>query len=319
MNYTNIRNRDLNLLVTFNALMEERSVSGAARRLFLSQPAMSHAIDRLQATFKDDLLVRSGKGYEPTHRASSIYAELQQILPKIDALFGEVEFNPATIKDVFRIESTDWGATVLVPRLIQTLVKRAPGIQVDVVPTRIGFERLEANEVDLVLSPVTELSLASNKANQHLRRESLLREKVVCLARAGHPLGKRRLTLRQYLKAHHISLSPMQGTSRPAVPFLTERQPLLAEAVKRLGQELNVRVRVPYFVPLCFIVERTDLLATVPLQVARRLKTPKTRIIAAPKEFRSYTYDQIWHSRNDSTPVHKWIRGIIRAVATRVT
>src|ERR1700719_405680 len=123
MNYTNIRNRDLNLLVAFDALMEERSVTGAARRLFLSQPAMSHAIDRLQATFKDELLVRTAKGYRPTHRASSIHAELQQMLPKIDALFGEVEFNPATIKDVFRIESTDWGATVLIPGLIKILAK----------------------------------------------------------------------------------------------------------------------------------------------------------------------------------------------------
>jgi DNA-binding transcriptional LysR family regulator len=203
--------------------------------------------------------------------------------------------------------------------LIKILAKRAPGIRVDVVPTRTGFERLEANEVDLVLSPVPGLSLASNKAKQNLKRESLLRERVVCLARAGHPLAKRRLTLRRYLQANHILLSPMQGTLRPVVPFLAERQPSLAQSLERLGQELNVQVRVPYFVPLCLIVESTDLIATVPLQVARRLKTPKTRIISAPKEFRSYTYDQIWHSRNDSTPVHKWIRGVIRSLATRVT
>jgi DNA-binding transcriptional LysR family regulator len=312
MNYTHIRNVDLNLLVVFNVLMEERSVTGAARRLFLSQPAVSHALDRLQAAFKDELLVRTAKGYEPTHRAFSIHAELREMLPKIDAMFGEVHFDPRQISDTFRIEATDWGATVLLPRVIRTLAKRAPGVRVDVVPTRIGFERLESNEVDLVLSPL--LDLASSRANQNLRKESLLEESLVCLARVGHPLTKRRLTLRAYLKADHISLSPMQGRN---VPSLLDRQPAFASVLEALGGTLNVHVRIPYFVPLCLIVENTDLIATVPFQIARQLKTRKTRIIRAPKEFRSYTYDQIWHSRNDSTPVHEWIRKIIRSVARR--
>jgi DNA-binding transcriptional LysR family regulator len=319
MNYTNIRNVDLNLLVAFDALMEERNVTRAARRLFLSQPAMSHAIDRLQSAFKDELLVRTAKGYEPTHRASAIYAQLQQVLPKIESLFADGKFDPVTVTDIFRIESTDWGATVLIPQLIRILEKRAPGVEIDVVPTRIGFERLEANEVDLVLSPLTELPPPSGKASGHLRRESLMREKVVCLVRTGHPLAKQPLTLGRYLQAQHIALSPMQGTARPAVPFFSVRQPFLAQAFKGLGKDLKVRVRIPYFVSLCRIVEKTDLIATVPFHLARHLRTSKTRIIAAPKEFRGYAYEQVWHSRNDSTPVHQWIRRLIRSLAARVT
>jgi DNA-binding transcriptional LysR family regulator len=317
MNYTNIRNVDLNLLVAFNALMEERSVTGAARRLFLSQPAMSHAIDRLQNAFKDELFIRTGKGYQPTRRALTIHAELQQMLPKIDALFGEAEFNPAVVTEAFRIEATDWGATVIMPNLIQILAKKAPGIRVDVIPTRIGFERLEANEVDLVLAPGLAPNIGSSGPNEALKRESLMHERVVCLARAGHPLARRSLTLREYVKARHILLTPMQGRSPSSSSSMAERQPSLAEALAELGQDLDVRVRVPYFVPLCLIVENTDLIATVPYQVARRLKTPKTRIIAAPREFRSYSYDQIWHSRNESVPLHKWIRGIVRSLGVQ--
>ena len=111
MNYENIGRADLNLLVAFHALIEERSITGASRRMRVSQPAMSRIVDRLQATFKDDLLVRTRDGYKPTQRAVAISEELQQLLPKLDALFGSYEFDPGTSTDLFRIEASDWGAT----------------------------------------------------------------------------------------------------------------------------------------------------------------------------------------------------------------
>ena len=83
MNYAHARNADLNLLVALRFLVEERSVTRAARRMFLTQPAMSRVVDRLQIMFEDQLLVRTTKGYEPTHRALTIYAELQQVLPEL--------------------------------------------------------------------------------------------------------------------------------------------------------------------------------------------------------------------------------------------
>src|SRR5665213_1663239 len=115
---------------------------------------MSRAVDRLQSMFNDELLVRTAKGYEPTHRASTIYAKLQELLPSIEALFLETEFDPAQATGLFRIESTDWGATVILPQLIRKLAECAPGIRVDIVPRATGFERLETNDVDLVLGPM---------------------------------------------------------------------------------------------------------------------------------------------------------------------
>jgi DNA-binding transcriptional LysR family regulator len=318
MNYMNLRNIDLNLLITFQALMKERSITGAARRMYLSQPAMSHAFDRLQATFKDELLVRTPTGYELTRRAAVIYAKVQQLLPKIGALFSEREFNPASVTDLFRIETSDLGATVLVPRLIKMVVKRAPGIRIDVFPRRIGFERLDANEVDLVLMPEFELTLRSNTQRETLLAESLFREKLVCLVRKAHPSANRGLTLRQYLKSQHVSLLPMQGMAMPIVPFFAERQPAIAKVLEKMPKKPDVRVRVPYFSSLSLIVENTDLIATAPLHIARQLRSPRTRIIPAPREFRSFTYKQVWHSRNDAEPVHQWMRKMMRAVAVQI-
>jgi DNA-binding transcriptional LysR family regulator len=316
MHHTNLRRIDLNLLVAFDALMVERSVTGAARRMFLSQPAMSRTLDRLRATFNDELLIRTKGGYEPTHRASAIHTEVRQLLPKIETLFGEDEFDPASVQDVFRIESSDWGATVLVPGLIQRLAKDAPGVQLDVVPRRDDYERVEDNEVDLLLTPASDqMTSVINEGKQTLRTEPLYRDKLVCVVRTGHIFAHRPLTMKEYIKAQHVSLLPMQRPQRLRSFTMATQQPLVKKVLDRLGQQINVRVRVPYFATLGPIVENSDLIATVPLEVARRIKTAKTRIVAAPREFGGFVYHQIWHSRNDLTPLHGWIRSVMRSLA----
>ena len=312
----NLRSVDLNLLVAFDALMVERSVTGAARRMFLSQPAMSRTLERLRTTFKDELLIRTKGGYEPTHRASEIHAEVRELLPKIETLFGENKFDPASVHDLFRIESSDWGATVLVPGLIQRLAKDAPGVQLDVVPRRDDYEKVEDNEVDLLLTPATDQLTSLITDGKHtLRAEPLFHEKLVCIVRSGHAFANRRLTLKDYVKALHVSLLPMQRPQRLRSSTLAIQQPMVKKVLDQLGQQINVQVRVPYFAPLGPIVENTDLIATVPLELARRIKTAKTRIIAAPREFGGFVYHQIWHSRNDLTPLHGWIRSVMRSLA----
>jgi DNA-binding transcriptional LysR family regulator len=112
---------------------------------------------------------------------------------------------------------------------------------------------------------------------------------------------------------------PKQDARRSPASILAQRQPVVAKALEQLGGKPNVRVRIPYFVPLGPIVESTDLIATVPLQIARRLGTPKLRIVPAPIEFQNVTYCQVWHSRNDLTPIHEWIRRAMRNLAEHLT
>lgn len=314
MRYEHLRSMDLNLLIALCALMEEGSVTGAARRMFVSQPAMSRMFHRLQTMLNDELLIRTPKGYQPTCRATALYGELQTTLPKLQALLSKSEFDPSNAKGVFRIGSSDWGAAVLVPALVRIVADRAWGIQLDVVPKESTYEALESNAVDLVLGgPI----LKSANQNELLRSEPLLRDKIVCLMRKGHRLAEGPLSLQQYAKAEHISLSSTPTGRRTPLSFSAQRQPSVADALEQLGQTPDVRVRVPYFVSLGLIVATTDLVATLPMHIARRVKTAKTCIVSAPREFRGVSYHQIWHSRNDSNPLHEWLRGIIRAIASK--
>ena len=293
MQYANIENADLNLLLGFQALMEERSVTRAARRMFLSQPAMSRVLDRLQEMFKDELLVRTVKGYEPTKRALAVYAELNGLLPRIDQLLRKTEFVAADATDRFRVAASPYASIWLIPGLIASLARRAPNVRVEVSSQVDAFARLEANQIDLILS--------SRVAPRGLQAAALFEERYMCLLRKNHPLGGRRLTLRRYLGARHIS----------------GHQPLLDERLQRLGYERDVRVRLADPFPVGLLVERTDLIATQALRTAYHLKRlSNITMVPAPAEVGTFKYAQIWHSRNDAEPVHRWLRSVVQDVVT---
>lgn len=318
MRYTHIRSADLNLLAAFQILMEERTVTGAARRMFLSQPAMSRVVDRLQEIFQDELLVRTPNGYEPTHRALTAYAELEEILPRVDALLRGTEFDPSEETEVFRLSASDFGAGVIVPRLMTLLASQAPKITIEVVPGHTRFERLHRNEIDLILTDDAELAEWTTKASQLLRKEVLSDCQLVCLVRVGHPAIKRPLTLYRYLKEQHLELGWGERLAPGGLSFVGEQQTLVARALNPLGKRRDVRVRIPYPLAAGVILEGTDLIATLPSIVAIRLAArTKTVVIPAPAELRKhhFTFNQIWHPRNEANPLHRWLRGLIRQIA----
>ncbi len=289
MRYTNIEKADLNLLLGFQALIEERSVTRAARRMFLSQPAMSRVLDRLQEMFKDELFIRTASGYEPTKQASAVYSELNELLPRIDRLLQKTQFKPSEASDRLRIAASPYASVWLMPRLIGLLAKQAPNMQIEISSESEGFQRIEANQIDLLLS--------SRDVPRNLRDAPLLEEPYMCLMRMSHPLLGRRLTLHRYLTARHIS----------------GHQPLLDELLSRRGYGRDIRVKIADPFPIGMIVERTDLIATLALRTARQLeKLSKIKMVPAPLEIGTFKYSQIWHSRNDSDPAHRWLRGIIQ-------
>lgn len=301
MRYTHIRSADLNLLACFQALIEERSVSKAATRLYLSQPGMSRVLDRLQDLFKDELLIRSAKGYEPTQRALRIYSQLDQVMPSIEMLLHENEFKPETSTESFKIAATDSVAVVLVPQLIKALARVAPGIQVRV--SAVGaevFHSLEKNEFDL--------AFWVNSAPKTLHYDVLYEEQLTCLVSLDFLLPKRRLTMANYLKHKHLVVS-LEGV-RPSV---------VDETLARLGLQRDVQLAIPYlfYASVGYILESTNWIATLPMRFARLLtRISKTRLLAPPKEFQSFSYIQVWHPRNDSDPCHKWLRGFISRLSS---
>lgn len=300
MRYTHIRQSDLNLLIVLQALVEERSITRAAQQMFLSQPATSRALDRLQHLFKDELLVRTSHGYEPTHRASYVYAELERLLPRIEELLRGAEFNPAEVTDSFRIAATDHAVSVLLPAIMEAMAHAAPGIQVEVSPWEDDvFRKLNANSLDL--------GLWVNSAPPPLRTEPLFQDDFVCLLRAGHPASKRPLTLQRYLDQKHLAISAVG-----------RQQGLIEKILAQLGQRRTVQLNIPYYGSVGAIIERTDMVATLSKRLAKRLSAAsKTVMLPAPKEFQSFTYIQVWHPRHDSDPAHSWFRQVVKKASAR--
>jgi DNA-binding transcriptional LysR family regulator len=134
MRHTHLRHVDLNLLLALHALLEERHVTRAAKRCFLSQPAMSRALERLRETFGDQLLIRSGRAYERTVRGDSLLRELQSLLPRLESMVRGQDFDPQRSQERFRLAVRDHASITLIPPLIRRIRSAAPDIRFGSVP-----------------------------------------------------------------------------------------------------------------------------------------------------------------------------------------
>jgi len=294
MRYANITRADLNLLVSFQVLMEERNVTAAAKRMFLSQPAMSRVLDRLRDLFKDPLLLRRGKGYGVTRRALHIYQELERILPGIEAVLSGDKFEPSQSTDHFRIAMTDNVALSMLPRIAQSVMNTSRSVVLEISAwKRDSFQKLMTNALDLVIW--------IDSAPYPLKSEAIYYDEFVCLVRDGNPIGKQ-LTVKDYLKMHHVAVS-LSGRT----------QTRLDETLNKLGCHRNARLSVPFFGAIASIVESSDLIATIPRRLAKQIiQRSKTRILPVPIDLPKMTYIQVWHPRNDQNLPHQWLRGLVK-------
>lgn len=298
MRYEHIRKSDLNLLTSLQTLVEERSITRAARRMFLSQPAMSRVFDRLQYIFRDELLVRSAAGYEPTPRAIQLYSALDSLLPKVEELLRGEAFDPSDTEGTFKLAATDHAVFVLIPTIMESIAKAAPRLQLEVTPWDDQvFRKLHTNVLDL--------AFWVNEAPQPLRTAPLFTDEFVCLLRKGHPASEQPLTLKRYLESRHVAIS-VAGS----------QQGLVERTLDRCGKRRDVQLIIPYYGSVGAVIERSDMIATMSKRLAQRFAA-KSRTVAvpAPKEFASFTYIQVWHPRHDANPAHTWLREVVRKAA----
>ena len=172
--YEHISKSDLNLLQTLVVLLEERHVTRAAQRHSISQPAMTRAFHRLRVMFGDDLLIRSGRRYERTARGERLLKELDNLLPRLEALLRGRGFDPSHSHDRFRVTMTDYGAIVLLPGLMDRLSRAAPNITLELIAWHDRrFEDIDSGKADLVLD--------LGGAPPTLQSETLFPDKMVCL------------------------------------------------------------------------------------------------------------------------------------------
>jgi DNA-binding transcriptional LysR family regulator len=301
MREVHLRNVDLNLLHALYALLEERHVSHAAKRSFLSQPAMSRALDRLRETFGDPLLVRTGRVYERTPRGERVLRELESIMGRLGAMVQGEEFSPARSQERFRVAMTDHGSTILLPGLVERVRKAAPHARLEISAWRTqAYEDVVAGRIDLALS--------AEAVPPTLESEVIFNLDFVCLVGSAQAVRKRRFTLKQYLQLPHALVETLGG-----------QQTMVDRPLAQLGVKRCVALRLPFFLPAIFAIAKTDLVLTVPRKLAK-ITAPIAglRVVEPPREIEAFPYFIAWHSRLSREPAQAWFRDQVRAAARSI-
>jgi DNA-binding transcriptional LysR family regulator len=297
MRLEKLRQVDLNLLITFAAIAEEKSVTAASSRLLLSQPAVSRALQRARATFQDGLLVRSPNGFELTLRGRKILEELEGLLPRLEHLITPSLFDPVREKSQFRISGPDNVCTVVLPRLCRQYVDGRYQVQFEFLPWQSAIADLvEHGQLDLVLH------IDDGLLPSHFQSERLYREDWICAVARDSRFGDQ-LSLKQYLGASHIVVSTLAGVQTIPDKRLTE-----------VGAKRRSFVRVPYFGVALQCLPGTELVLTLTSGLTSVVRdNRKLRLVKAPQELHPFHFLMAWHPRLNSDPRHVWLREAMRS------
>lgn len=295
---------DLNQLRALDALLTERSVTGAARRLGLTQPAMSHALSRLRETLGDPLLVRSGRGMALTPRAEALAPRLRLALRGLeDAVRAELPFDPASARRSFRVAAADYAELVLLPALIPRLEREAPGVDLWMRRPVDELEALVDSDTDLVVG-----LLRPGEQAAGIKHRALFRERFVVILRADHPLASGPLTLEAYAAAKHAFIAPRGGPGG-----------VVDDALAKVGLSRRVALAIPHFLVAPYVVAGSDLVLTLAERVARAFAQHLPLVIVEPPlPLPEFTMSLMWHERMDADLGHIWLRNLLVEVARGV-
>lgn len=300
-----LRHLDLNLLGSLDVLLVERSVTRAAVRLHLSQPALSNQLKQLRVLFNDPLLVSNGpRGMLPTPRALALQEPLRAYLTQLTTLVVEQKgFDPGMSNRTWRVSAADSVLSVVAPGLSRRLQAFAPGCRLALLPpARLQLpELMSSNEIDLVVAPSTSMP-------EQLKCRELYRESFVCVLRKGHPEARKTLSLDRFCEMPHVLTSPDGGGFEGVVD----------EMLAQIGRRRHVMISTPNFLLLPALVEASDLVATVPRRVARFWKSQVT-LLPPPLEIDGFSMQMGWHPRNHADPGLCWLREQIQSIVVEAT
>lgn len=292
---SSLRTLDLNLLKTLDALLDERSVTRAAQRLSLTQPAVSAMLNRLREHFDDPLFTRGQHGINPTLRALALAAPVRQILGDIDLLLQPQAFDAASSQMSLSIAATDYALSAVAVPFIAALRQQAPGVRVSVQPVendRLAVQ-MERGEIDMAL-----VTPDSTPADLHARH--LFDEEYVCLLRPDHPaLLHGELSLDQFCALDHALVSH----SGKVFSGVTD------DALAAMGRQRRVTLAVNSFLVLPDILLSSDLVAVVPRRLAGSAKGLKA--VPPPVAVAGFSKTLVWHERSHRDPGHRWLRALL--------
>jgi len=292
----NVSSIDLNLLVVFDTVSREGSVTEAARQLHLSQSAVSNALGRLRSALDDPLFVRSGRGLTPTPRALAMAPLVRASLEQIERALAPPRFDPATARLTFSVATNDMGALMLLPDIVDRLSREAPGVQLRTLPMSSDvFPRLGAHEADFVFGPFTQ-----PPPGIHFAEYTALT--YLCLMRARHPLaGPGPLSREELAGARHLLVSA-SGDDRGFID----------RHLEACGLSRRVVMTVPHFTLVPNVLSRSDLVAVVNTRLAAEMSGRFGLVSkAVPLPIGPVRIRLFWHERTEGHPAHQWMRRVL--------
>ncbi|MDC3959994.1 LysR family transcriptional regulator [Polyangium jinanense] len=300
----NLAGIDVNLVVALDALLQERSVTEAAKRIGLSQPAMSHALARLRETLGDPLLVRVGRTMTLTPRAEALVPRARAVVEELEALLAPLpSFDPKTSRRTFKLGATDYVQFVLLPALEEILSREAPNLTLHILPIGVppASESLCEGEIDVAVGRFEHENMPLD-----VRRVSLFQDTFVGVAREGHPRARGKLDLATYAELSHVLVSPR---GKPGG--------IVDGALAKKGLVRHVALTVPHFLVVPHIVATSNHVTTMLAHVAATFTTllPLATFEPPPElDLAPVTMTMVWHERTHEDPGARWLRdALVRA------
>jgi len=287
---------DLNLLRVMQAIDQEGSVTLAASRLGLSQPAVSNALARLRRMLDDPLFVRSSAGMEATPKARRVVAAMDAALGLIrQGLRDGAAFDPVSAQDEFSLLMSDLGELVLLPRLMAHLQVHAPHVTVRTrqLSASSYAETLEAGLADLAIGYLP-------RARSSLRSRLLFSDEFACLVRPGHPILGEPFTLDRYAGLSHVAVS-----RRGRV------EGLVTTALANAGVERRLALVLPHFAAAPGVVLASELAATAPRRLLGVMSGTGLVGLPMPLPMPTIELGLYWHERSQEDAAHRWLRSTL--------
>jgi len=291
---------DLNLLSVLDALIAERHVTRAGRRLSRSQPAISNSLHRLRRLLRDELLVRGPDGMNLTPRAEAIRGPLREIMTLIDEkIIQETKFDPDLATGVYRLSMPDRLALAVIPPLAARLAKMAPSVDLHLVTAdrRQAVHLLEDDRADLALGWFDEKP-------RNINSEFLGNEELYCVFRKGHPIARSKASLKSILSFPHLIVSATGG-----------RSAIFDDLLARYNLKRRAHVSVSNYTAVPHLLKHSDMIAVLTKLASDVLeRSYGLRKQRVPFEFSKIATNMIWHSRNERDGRQAWMRKQIKEV-----
>ena len=292
---------DLASLRILQSLFETRNTTRTAEQLNISQPAVSRALAKLRETLGDPIMIKGPNGMITTDRADEIRTRLSVALASLDDFLVFPTFDPQTVKRIFRLTTTDYGAIAILPNLVSTLARTAPGIALEILPFSMdAFRHLGEGQTDFVF-------YSDDDVPQPLRARKLFWEGYTSLVRKDHPAIAKKMDLEEFLSWPHALVNVLGG-----------RTGVVDDALSALGRQREIAMWLPYFATAATVIAQTDMILTVPSRAADELARANTLTqFEPPLEIEGFGYRLLWHERSQSDLGHTWLRDLIAASVSK--